>query len=181
MSHLSSFRRFVKQRFSGSMLITLFHMWERYPPPPSNPIRADLLEEGAERQPWRLPPRLWLSLPNWIMHLLCPIFFSLHFTILWIQIYIYIYVDETIYLLSKSRKLVVRHNNRSGLWFVGIFHNLWHTRVSNTLNTICQFHLTNRHSVFVERNAQFNRWKKLTWKYVFYFIIGSIFDMLRKI
>ena len=29
--------------------------------------------------------------------------------------------------------------------------------------------------MFVERNAQFNRWKKLTWKNVFFFIIGSIF------
>ena len=28
--------------------------------------------------------------------------------------------------------------------------------------------------MFVERNAQFNRWKKLTWKNVFFFIIGSI-------
>ena len=124
------------------MLITLFHMWKRYPPPPSNPIRADLLEEGAERQPWRLPPRLWLSLPNWIMHLLCPIFLCFI-----LPYYKCKYVDETIYLLSKSRKLVVRHNNRSGLWFVGIFHNLWHTRVSNTLNTICPFYLTNRNSV----------------------------------
>ena len=46
--------------------------------------------------------------------------------------------------------------------------------VSNTLNTTWQFYLTNCYSVFVERNAQFNRWKKLTWKYVFYFIFSSI-------
>ena len=91
------------------------------------------------------------------------------------------YADETIYLLSKSRELVVRHNNSSGLWFGGVFHNLWHTRVSNKLNTVCQFYLTNRHSVFFLKGMHNLTGEKVNLKKCFFFIIGSIFDMLRRI
>ena len=162
-SRLSSFRRFGKQHVNVDNFVPYVQDRERDIPLP-RPTPSEPISLRRELKDSHDDFLLAFDSPYPTESCIYCVQFSSRFILPYYECK---YVDETIYLLSKSRKLVVRHNNRSGLWFGGVFHNLWHTRVSNTLSTICQFYLTNRYSVCVERNAEFNRWKKLTWNMFF--------------
>ena len=119
-SRLSSFRRFGKQHVNVDNFVPYVQDRERDIPLP-RPTPSEPISLRRELKDSHDDFLLAFDSPYPTESCIYCVQFSSRFILPYYECK---YVDETIYLLSKSRKLVVRHNNRSGLWFGGVFHNL---------------------------------------------------------